>query len=165
MVQWVCLLITLRILLPKENGECIVERYNKIEYGFEEKTDASYRNESVSTTDKDGYITSQRYVNDSDRENSGNQTNDGVEEQKNVKPKRRKEKDVPRENVLIFQLTVCILLAIAAYVIKSIGGELYRNVRDFYYTNLNNSIIIEMDNDRNDQFVSDLINEAETKQN
>lgn len=142
-----------------------MERYDHIEYGVQENTGNPSGDGTVHTTDKDGFITSQRFVSDNKENEVNNQVSGVSEESKTEKPKKEKNKDAPRENVLIFQLAVCILLAIAAFVIKSIGGELYNNVREFYYTNLNNSIIIEMDNDKNNQFMNGLINETESEKN
>lgn len=123
-------------------------------------------NENIQTTEKDGFITSQQYVtsseyNSNDKPNS-NTTESAPEEKK--KPKK-KDKNAPRETVVTFQLVVCIILAIVAFVIKSVGGDFYKNAREIYYSNLNNSIIIDMKNDNNKDFISDTINENKSQEN
>lgn len=60
---------------------------------------------------------------------------------------------------------MCIILAIVAFVIKNIGGEFYENAREIYYSNLNNSVIIDMQNDNNKDFISDTINENYFQEN
>jgi DNA topoisomerase VI subunit A len=57
----------------------------------------------------------------------------------------KKKKDSPRQLLITFQLIICIIVALAAFAIKSIGGEVYETVREWYYSNLNNSVIFEGD--------------------
>lgn len=139
-------------------GGKILERYDNIEYSFENNSPIP-QNDSVATTDKDGFITSQQYIYPQQQADDSEESVSDEELPK--KPKR--DRNSQRETVLVFQLTVCILLAIAAYVIQSIGGELYENVREFYYSNLNNSIIININNDNNSDFVKDAIDELNGK--
>lgn len=139
-------------------GGKILERYDNIEYSFENNSPIP-QNDSVATTDKDGFITSQQYI--YPQQQTDNSEEFVPDEELPKKPER--DRNSPRETVLVFQLTVCILLAIAAYVIQSIGGELYENVREFYYSNLNNSIIININNDNNSDFVKDAIDELNGK--
>lgn len=143
--------------VQKKEAE-VLERYDSIEYGFEGNNPPP-QSDSVAVTDKDGFITSQQYVHHDVNEETDESLPLNEEQEK---PKR--EKSYPRETVLVFQLTVCILIAIAAYVIKSFGGEFYENVKELYYSNLNNSIIIDMKNDNNFDFVKDAIDELNDKQ-
>lgn len=45
--------------------------------------------------------------------------------------------------LITIQLIVCILIALAALILKSIGTEAYFTAREWYYTNLNNSAIFD----------------------
>ncbi len=120
---------------------------------------------NIQTTEKDGFITSQQYIptGDESNQNSSSEQNEELPKKEKKKPKQ-KDKNSSRETVLTFQLAVCIILAIAAYVIKSFGGEFYDNVKEMYYTNLNNSIIIDMQNDDNDDFIREAINELSSQE-
>lgn len=55
---------------------------------------------------------------------------------------RKKEKNKSCGQLLVtVQLVVCILLAIAALLLKTFGGEVYKTVSDWYNTELNKSVI------------------------
>lgn len=45
--------------------------------------------------------------------------------------------------LITIQLIVCILIALAALILKSIGGELYSAAHEWYYSNLNNSAVFD----------------------
>lgn len=55
----------------------------------------------------------------------------------------KKKKDSPKQLLITIQLVLCILAVLAAFALKSIGGEIYETVRDWYYTNLNSSAIFD----------------------
>lgn len=55
----------------------------------------------------------------------------------------KKKKDSPKQLLITIQLVLCILVVLAAFAIKSIGGEIYEAARDWYYTNLNSSAIFD----------------------
>lgn len=62
----------------------------------------------------------------------------------NVKQKVKKKKDTsPKQLLITIQLIVCILIALAALVIKTIGGDVYAAAREMYYSSLNNSAIFD----------------------
>lgn len=62
----------------------------------------------------------------------------------NVKQKVKKKKDTsPKQFLITIQLIVCILIALAALVIKTIGGDVYAAAREMYYSSLNNSAIFD----------------------
>ena len=64
--------------------------------------------------------------------------------EENVKQKLGKKKDnSPKQLLITIQLIICILIAIAALVIKTIGGDVYAAAREMYYSSLNNSAIFE----------------------
>lgn len=54
-----------------------------------------------------------------------------------------KKKDGPKQLLITIQLIICIIAALAAFALKSIGGELYETAREWYYTNLNSSAIFD----------------------
>ena len=126
-----------------------MERYDNIEYSFEQPSN------STATTDSEGYITSQQHAPTQEPP-----ADEPPEELSEWTPKRHRDPDVPREIVLVMQLAVCILAAAAAFAIKNIGGELYDKAKTLYCENMNNSIIIEMDNQQNFNYVRDLLNNA-----
>lgn len=137
-----------------------MERYDSIEYGFDREKPVQ-NDRSVHTTDKDGFITSQHYVEGECAAQEDNPEQSGGREPK--LRKERKKSDGPREIVVALQLVICVVLAVAAFAIKSIGGELYQTVRDEYYANLNNSLVINIERDSNDQAVKDIVNDAQTE--
>ena len=70
-----------------------------------------------------------------------------------------KEKTPPRQLLITIQLVICALLALSAFILKSMGGEWYHTVREWYYTSLNSAAIFE----GNDSFsVSSLFDKAST---
>lgn len=70
-----------------------------------------------------------------------------------------KEKMPPRQLLITIQLVICALLALSAFILKSMGGEWYGTVREWYYTSLNSAAIFE----GNDSFsVSSLFGKAST---
>lgn len=54
-----------------------------------------------------------------------------------------KEKAPPRQLLITLQLVICALMALAAFILKSMGGEWYSTARGWYYTQLNSSAIFE----------------------
>lgn len=66
------------------------------------------------------------------------------ENEENEKQKEKKNKDnSPKQLLITIQLILCILIALAALVIKSIGGDFYASAREMYYSSLNNSAIFD----------------------
>ncbi len=59
--------------------------------------------------------------------------------------KKKKDKDSPKQLLITIQLIICIIIALAAFIIKGIGGEVYAAASDWYYTQLNDSAIFEND--------------------
>lgn len=55
----------------------------------------------------------------------------------------KKKKDSPKQLLITIQLVICIVAALAAFALKSIGGEIYETAREWYYTNLNDSAIFD----------------------
>ena len=69
-----------------------------------------------------------------------------------------------KHSVLIFQIALCIIIGTAAFVIKSIGGEVYEKVKMQYQAMLSDSLITDTNNAANESFVSEAVNEAENRQ-
>lgn len=62
----------------------------------------------------------------------------------NVNQKVKKKKDTsPKQFLITIQLIVCILIALVALAIKTIGGDVYAAAREMYYSSLNNSAIFD----------------------
>ena len=55
----------------------------------------------------------------------------------------------PKQLLLTLQLVICLLIALAAFVMKSIGGELYQTAHEWYVSNLNNTAIFDGREDYN----------------
>lgn len=67
-----------------------------------------------------------------------------IEVSNDIKEKRfHKKENSPRQLVVLFQLIICLLIGLAGFVLKSLGGEIYANARGWYYSALNNSVIYE----------------------
>lgn len=55
-------------------------------------------------------------------------------------PEKRK-KSHNSQVLITAQLIICLLIALAAFIIKTIGGDFYADTRQWYYGELNKSII------------------------
>lgn len=53
------------------------------------------------------------------------------------------KKDSPRQLVITVQLVCCILVALAAFLLNLFGGNVYATTRDWYYSNLEKSVIFD----------------------
>lgn len=53
------------------------------------------------------------------------------------------KKDSPRQLVITVQLVCCILVALAAFLLNLFGGEVYAATREWYYSNLEKSVIFD----------------------
>lgn len=73
-----------------------------------------------------------------------NESEPDEELQERQRPKQRKP---PSQLLLTIQLIICILIALAALVLKNIGGDIYAFTHDWYYSNLNNSAIFDGNSD------------------
>ena len=58
-----------------------------------------------------------------------------------------KKVDSPKQLLITIQLLVCIIIILVAFIIKSFGGELYKNTNEWYYSNLNSSAIFDNTNE------------------
>lgn len=58
-------------------------------------------------------------------------------------PERKRKKSGSKPLLISIQLVLCLLTAAAAFVIKGIGGDLYKNVRQAYYEELNRTLVFD----------------------
>lgn len=70
--------------------------------------------------------------------------NSSEEEEKSLSPEKNiAKKDSPKQLVITVQLVCCILIALAAFLLNLFGGEVYAATRDWYYSNLEKSVIFD----------------------
>ena len=55
----------------------------------------------------------------------------------------KRKKSAPKHILLTVQLVCCILLALAFFALKGIGGEVYESVRGWYISQLNDTAIFD----------------------
>lgn len=60
---------------------------------------------------------------------------------------RTKRNNYPKQYLVTFQLIICLAIALAAFILKGIGGEIYPVVKDWYITQLNSSVIFDSSNE------------------
>ena len=66
------------------------------------------------------------------------------EEEKSLSPEKNiAKKDSPKQLVITIQLVCCIIIALAAFLLNLFGGEVYAATRDWYYSNLERSVIFD----------------------
>lgn len=56
---------------------------------------------------------------------------------------QKKKKDLPKQLLITIQLIICIIIALAALVLRNIGGDVYETVREWYYSQLNSPVIFD----------------------
>lgn len=80
-----------------------------------------------------------------------------IEPENDKEPDKTPKKNAPKHYLLTAQLVICILIGLGAFVLKSVGGDTYKNIRDWYYSELNNTAIF----DKNSGFdINTLLNKA-----
>ena len=73
------------------------------------------------------------------------------EEEKSLSSEKNiAKKDSPKQLVITVQLVCCILIALAAFLLNLFGGEVYAATRDWYYSNLEKSVIFDTGNNKID---------------
>ena len=53
------------------------------------------------------------------------------------------KKNSPKQLVITIQLVCCILVALAAFLLNLFGGEVYAATREWYYSNLEKSVVFD----------------------
>ena len=71
---------------------------------------------------------------------------DDLSKNPETKKELKKKKEINGQLLISIQLILCIIIAISAFVFKSIGGDLYEKTRNWYYTQINNSAIFDNKN-------------------
>lgn len=64
----------------------------------------------------------------------------GVQETEDVVPPKRLLA-APKQPVLTLQLVICVLLGLAAFGLKCVGGDTYNSARGWYLTQLNDTAV------------------------
>ncbi len=70
--------------------------------------------------------------------------NNSVSATEDSAPSASKQKR-PKQLLITIQLIICLIIALAAFIIKGIGGDFYNQIRSFYYSNLNSSAVFDGD--------------------
>ena len=66
------------------------------------------------------------------------------EEEKSLSPEKNiAKKNSPKQLVITIQLVCCILIALAAFLLNLFGGEVYAATREWYYSNLEKSVVFD----------------------
>ena len=66
------------------------------------------------------------------------------EEEKSLSSEKNiAKKDSPKQLVITIQLVCCILIALAAFLLNLFGGEVYAATREWYYSNLEKSVVFD----------------------
>lgn len=102
------------------------ERINKIEYdeGWQEVTAEQL------------YPAADSYI-------AGEEDIDNTEEAEAAGIRSKKRSDTgQRQTLLYIQIVLCLTVALAAFVLKSIGGDIYKISRQWYYREYNASLIV-----------------------
>ncbi|MBQ7504105.1 MAG: hypothetical protein IJT79_02165 [Ruminococcus sp.] len=56
--------------------------------------------------------------------------------------KKKNEKKGSKPLLTLIQICVCLLIVLAAYVLKTFGGDMYKDIKKIYETEINNEIIL-----------------------
>lgn len=114
------------------------ERYDNIEYNDEWQSVPVVRATPVEA---------EYDYDEIDRENSIDVEDCSTEEYPQFfELKKRREDNVNPQPVIKFQFFMAILVLAGAFLLKGFGGNIYTSAKDWYFENLNNSLVITMQN-------------------
>jgi hypothetical protein len=65
------------------------------------------------------------------------------ENKESEEPPKLPKPNASKHYLLTAQLVICILISVSAFVLKSIGGETYSNIRELYYSYLDDTVIFD----------------------
>lgn len=116
----------------EENYENYEENYNT----YEEKNGITY-DEGWQNASYSEYFSPNEIKNDDEIENQNQEKNN----------KKVKKSDNSKQILITVQLVLCIIIVICAYTLKFFGGDFYRNLSNWYHTELNKSIIASSNGD------------------
>lgn len=113
------------------------ERYDSIEYGDEW--------ESIPVVRAEPLASQYNYDEDSDDYDEDYDTYSGQSNSykifTDVKPREKESNPQP---VIKLQFLLAFLVLATAFILKSYGGELYTTISNWYFENLNNSLVVTM---------------------
>lgn len=72
--------------------------------------------------------------------------NESAENNQQKQKIRIKKNNYPKQYLVTFQLIICLAIAVIAFIFKGIGGEIYSTVKEWYFTQLNSSVIFDNSN-------------------
>lgn len=113
------------------------DRYDNIEYNDEWQSVPVVRATPVELEDDyEDDIERQEFIDDEDYQSQ--------EYPQFSDLKKRKEDNSNPQPVIKLQFFLAILILVGAFLLKGVGGEIYTTVKNWYFENLNNSLVITM---------------------
>lgn len=113
------------------------ERYDNIEYNDEWQSVPVVRATPVeSEDDYEDNIEGEDFTDDEDYSSQEYPQISGL--------KKRKDDNSNPQPVIKLQFFLAILILVGAFLLKGVGGEIYTTVKNWYFENLNNSLVITM---------------------
>lgn len=85
-----------------------------------------------------------------------NDLQDDINSNIDKKQKKVKKKSSNKLILLVFQLVISIIILLSSLIIKTIGGELYSELHDWYFNQYNNEIILS--DEISDFNIKDILN-------
>lgn len=79
-----------------------------------------------------------------------NSPENGEDNNNSPQKHRKKKSNSPKQYLVTIQLIICIIIALAAFALKAFGGDIYTAAREWYYSNLNSSIIFNSGDNHTD---------------
>ena len=61
---------------------------------------------------------------------------------KPIEPKNKKKTKGSKPILTIIQISICLLIVLAAYVLKTFTADLFKDIKKTYYAEINNEIIL-----------------------
>lgn len=113
------------------------ERYDNIEYNDEWESVPVVRAESV-TTNYDYDSESDEYEEDYDTYSG---QSEGYKSFTYERPEKTESNPQP---VIKLQFLLAFLVLVTGFILKNYGGELYTTISNWYFKNLNNSLVVTM---------------------
>lgn len=114
------------------------ERYDSIEYNDEWESIPVVRAEPLNSQYDYEQDEEDDYEEDYDTYSG---QNNGYKNFEDIKPKKGESTPQP---VIKLQFLLAFLVLVASFVLKNYGGDLYTTVSQWYFDNLNNSLIVTM---------------------
>lgn len=116
------------------------ERYDSIEYNDEWESIPVVRAEPVGSHYDYEHDIDEEYDYEEDYDTYSGQS-DGYRNFEDIKPKKT---DSTPQPVIKLQFLLAFIILVFAFILKNYGGDLYNTVSQWYFDNLNNSLIVTM---------------------